>query len=331
MGRAAFAYKLLQFWTGEFGLIATGFAVTFAIYVALYLFWFRTPGRRSLAGLARYLFPAEVFRHARIDFFVYLVGKLVCAPLVMKVLALIAIETTMPRLLNVLFGNHALAATNSALMLLTQFLVFYVASNFAFYWAHRAMHQNRFLWSVHRAHHSAEALTFFAAARANPLETMGTSLWTTLWGASAVAALHYCTGVAMHPLFPLVMSFWFVFTDVIDKFQHSHVRTSLGMLDYIIPSGGMHEIHHSAELKHRDKNFGNTLAVFDWMFGTIYIPAPGESILLGLNEQELGTQNPHQRIIDIYAEPFAHAWRTFRNSRMASMRPPAASTASETA
>ena len=331
MGRATFTYKLLQFWKGEFGYIVTGFAVTFVIYVALYLFSFRISGLRSRRGLARYLFPAEVFRHARIDLFVYLVAKLACAPLVMKVLSLIAIETTMPRLLNLFFGEHVLAATNSALMLLAQFLVFYVASNFAFYWAHRAMHQNRFLWSVHRAHHSAEALTFLAAARANPLETIGTSLWTTVWGGIAVAALHYSTGVAMHPLFPAVMSFWFVVTDVIDKFQHSHVRTSLGVLDYIIPSGGMHEIHHSAEPKHRDKNFGNNLAVFDWIFGTIYMPAPGETVLLGLNEQELGAQNPHKRVIDIYAEPFAHAWRTLRDDGMAPTARPARSTVSETA
>ena len=331
MGRAAFAYKLLQFWKGEFGLIVTGFAATFLIYVAFYLFSFGTSGPRSLRGLARYIFPAEVFRHARIDLFVYLVGKLVCAPLVMKILALIAVETAMPHLLDMLFGKHVLAATNSALMLLTQFLVFYVASNFAFYWAHRAMHQSRFLWSVHRAHHSAEALTFLAAARANPIETIGTSLWTTVWGGVGVAVLHYCTGVAMHPLFPVVMSFWFVFADVIDKFQHSHVRTSLGILDYIIPSGGMHEIHHSAELKHRDKNFGNQLAVFDWMFGTMYIPARGETILLGLTEHEIGAQNPHKRIIDIYVEPLGHIWRGFKNSRTAPAGQPPAATASETA
>jgi hypothetical protein len=118
---------------------------------------------------------------------------------------------------------------------------------------------------------------------------------------------------------------------VIDKFQHSHVRTSLGLLDYIIPSGGMHEIHHSAELKHRDKNFGNTLAVFDWIFGTIYIPAPGETILIGLDEKELGRRNPHKRIIDIYVEPLAHVWRTLRDSRRVPTGQPAPSTASETA
>ena len=259
MGWVTFGYKLLQFLKSEFNLIAIGFAIAFALYVALYLFSSQISRPRSLRGLARYLFPAEVFRDARIDLFIYLTGKLVLAPLIVKVLGLIAIEATALRLFNVLLGEHVLATANSWLMVPVQFLVFYCATNFAFYWADRHA-RDKILWSVHRAHHSAEALTFLAATRAHPLETVGTSLWTTLWGGIAIAALNYCTGVAMHPLFPVIMAFWFVFADVLDKFQHSHVRTSLGPLDYIIPSGGMHEVHHSAELKHRDKNFGNQLS-----------------------------------------------------------------------
>ena len=321
----AFAYKFLLFLKGEFGLVLTGLAITFALYVALYLSSRRTSGPRSLHGLAHYLFPVEVFRQARIDFFVYFIGKLAWGPVIAKVLAFFAFEATALNLLNVLFGEHVLSPANSWLVLPAQFLVFYLVSNFAFYWAHRAMHQNRLLWSVHRPHHSAEALTFLTGSRLHPIDAVGTALWTTLWSGSAAAALSYLTGVAMHPLFPAIMSFWLILTDVVDKFQHSHLRTSLGPLNYIVPSGEMHQIHHSAELKHRDKNFGNASSVFDWMFGTIYIPKPEETIRLGLSEQELGAQNPHKRIIDIYTEPFAYAWHVLRGRKMAD------STASETA
>jgi sterol desaturase/sphingolipid hydroxylase (fatty acid hydroxylase superfamily) len=229
-----------------------------------------------------------------------------------KIIGFIAFETTALHFLNVVFGKHVLTTANSGLVLLTQFLVFYFAFNFAFYWAHRAMHQNTLLWSVHRPHHSAETLTFLTSGRVHPFETLGLSLWTTLWSGCAAAALSYYTGVATHPLFPVAFFLWLIFTDVIDKFQHSHVRTSLGPLNYIIPSGEMHQIHHSAELKHRDKNFGNASSVFDWMFGTIYIPRPEETFRLGLSEHEVGAQNPHKRAIDIYTEPFAYAWHVLR-------------------
>ncbi len=32
-------------------------------------------------------------------------------------------------------------------------------------------------------------------------------------------------------------------------------------------------MHHSANPKHFNKNFGSCLALWDWMFGTLYVPA----------------------------------------------------------
>jgi sterol desaturase/sphingolipid hydroxylase (fatty acid hydroxylase superfamily) len=223
----------------------------------------------------------------------------------------------MLRLLNWLFGERVLTTENSWFVLLTQFLVFYFAYNFAFYWAHRWMHESRLLWSVHRTHHSAEALTFLTSGRVHPIEAAGVVLWTTLWSGCAAAALSYCTGLAMHPLFLVAISFWSILAEVADKLQHSHVRTSLGPFSYIMPLGAMHQIHHSAELRHRDKNFGNASSVFDWMFGTIYIPSREEIFRLGLSVEELGAQNPHKRLMDLYTEPFAYAWRSLRRSKIA--------------
>ena len=118
-----------------------------------------------------------------------------------------------------------------------QFVVFYLIFNFAFYWAHRWMHQSAFLWSVHRMHHSAEALTFMTAARVPPVEEVGVGVWMVLWSGSAAAALNYYTGLAAHPLFLPVISVWMYFMDAMDQLQHSHLRTSLGPLNYIIPWG----------------------------------------------------------------------------------------------
>ena len=57
-----------------------------------------------------------------------------------------------------------------------------------------------------------------------------------------------------------------------NKIQHSHLRISFGPLDYLILSGEMHQIHHSAKTRHRDRNFGAMLSVFDWACGTAYRP-----------------------------------------------------------
>jgi sterol desaturase/sphingolipid hydroxylase (fatty acid hydroxylase superfamily) len=300
----------------EFDFVLIVLAITFAIYAALYLFSLRTSEQYSPRGFLRHLFPSEVFRRARIDFSAYLIVKLAWAPAIAKVVAFFAFEEWTLGLLNWSFGERVLSTENSWFALLTQFLAFYFAYNFAFYWAHRWMHESRLLWSVHRTHHSAETLTFLTSGRVHPIEALGVALWTALWSGCAAAALSYYTGLAMHPLFPVVIYFWSILGDVADKLQHSHLRTSLGPLSYIMPLGAMHQIHHSAELKHRDKNFGNGSSVFDWMFGTIYIPSREEIFRLGLSEEELGARNPHNRVIDLYTEPFAYAWRSLRRSKM---------------
>lgn len=305
-------HKLLQFYRSEFSLLFIVLTITFAIYVALFLYSPKQRAQRSFRGLLQYIFPVEAFRHARIDFSVTMIVKLIWGPLAGKFVAFFAFEATALHLFNSIFGVRAITVSNSWLILLTQFLVYYFTSGFSYYIAHRAMHQNRFLWSIHRVHHSAEALTFLSALRSHPLDSLLAGLWMTFWGGLAAATLSYCTGTAMHPLFPTVLFFWFIFIGVIDMLGHSHVPTSLGPLDYIVPLGKMHRIHHSAELRHRDKNFGNTSSLFDWMFGTIYIPGPDETVQFGLNELELGAQNPHKRLIDIYLEPFTYAWRELR-------------------
>ncbi|MGZ5926284.1 MAG: sterol desaturase family protein [Rhizomicrobium sp.] len=325
----AFGYKFIRFLAGELSFSGVAIAIAFAIYVALYLFSPATTGPRSLRGFMHYLFPVEIFRQARIDLFVFMIGKFTWAPLVAKLVAFLAFQTTALRLLDMICGERVLTAANSLLVLLTQFLVYYFASNFGFYWAHRAMHENRLLWSLHRAHHSAETLTFLTASRSHPLDTVWGALWTAFWSGAATAALSYSTGMAMHPLFPAVVFFWLILVDVADKFQHSHVRTTLGPLNYIMPSGTMHQIHHGSELKHRDKNYGNASSVFDWMFGTLYIPAPDEAIPLGLSEQERGARNPHRRPIDIYAEPLAHAWGVLRTKIAPRNQPGVPSTAND--
>jgi sterol desaturase/sphingolipid hydroxylase (fatty acid hydroxylase superfamily) len=55
--------------------------------------------------------------------------------------------------------------------------------------------------------------------------------------------------------------------------QHTHMWISFrGMLGRIFVSPAHHQVHHSSNPKHFDKNFGSCLALWDWMFGTLYVP-----------------------------------------------------------
>ncbi len=61
---------------------------------------------------------------------------------------------------------------------------------------------------------------------------------------------------------------------------------SASFISYLFVSPWMHQIHHSLERRHIDKNMGFIFSFWDWMFGTLYIPARDESFAIGLDSGE---------------------------------------------
>jgi sterol desaturase/sphingolipid hydroxylase (fatty acid hydroxylase superfamily) len=56
--------------------------------------------------------------------------------------------------------------------------------------------------------------------------------------------------------------------------RHSHMWIAFtGPAGRILQSPAHHQIHHSDHPAHWDKNLGFALAVWDWAFGTLHIPA----------------------------------------------------------
>ena len=64
-----------------------------------------------------------------------------------------------------------------------------------------------------------------------------------------------------------------VFIHAYVHLQHTHMWISFrGVLGRIFISPAHHQVHHSANPKHFNTNFGSCLALWDWMFGTLYVP-----------------------------------------------------------
>ena len=70
--------------------------------------------------------------------------------------------------------------------------------------------------------------------------------------------------------------------------RHSHMWIPFrGVVGHILQSPAHHQIHHSDNPAHWDKNLGFALAVWDWAFGTLYIPAvEREKIRFGVGPTE---------------------------------------------
>lgn len=69
------------------------------------------------------------------------------------------------------------------------------------------------------------------------------------------------------------------------NFHHTHLWISFGpFFERLIISPAQHQVHHSLELRHYNKNYGHTLAVYDWLFGTLYVIEGAEKVTFGVKD-----------------------------------------------
>lgn len=179
--------------------------------------------------------------------------------------------------------NDTTAVGLGVLLTLCLFLV----DDFLRWWIHLIMHRVPELWEYHKVHHSAEVLNFTTAERIHPFEVVLTSLTMTL-GMAVVNGIFIA--VAGRHLTPVTVFganiFLFAFNVFGGVLRHSPYWVSFGPgIERWVISPAMHQIHHSDQERHFDKNMGGSLSVWDRMFGTIYIPAEHEKIHFGIGEE----------------------------------------------
>ena len=55
-------------------------------------------------------------------------------------------------------------------------------------------------------------------------------------------------------------------------FNHSNLTWRIGPLIYVFVGPEMHLWHHARDPERRECNYGNNLSIFDWIFGTAWVP-----------------------------------------------------------
>lgn len=132
-----------------------------------------------------------------------------------------------------------------------------ILSDFLVWFHHLARHKVRLFWYFHSIHHSQRELNLFTDLRYHPFEYL-----------ISKAIIFIPIGM-LKDTFPIVLAYVF-FYQWYAKFEHSNVRTNMGILKYILVTPQSHRIHHSIEDRHCDKNYGGILSVWDYLFGTQY-------------------------------------------------------------
>jgi sterol desaturase/sphingolipid hydroxylase (fatty acid hydroxylase superfamily) len=261
-------------------------------------------------GWLRYLFPTDMYASAsaRIDIKIWLLNGLVFIPLfeIAVILVGLAIGLSFTGLLASLMGPGPDLGSGTLAVVAIQFLGFWLGQGIGQYSGHLAMHKVPVLWALHRAHHSAESPNLFAFLRSHPLEHFVNGATRVIGTAGGLGFALYITGGKISPVTTATI-FWYNIAYVLIGFRsldHLHIPVSYGrILDVLIGSPIMHQVHHSAEDKHRDVNMAGAGYLFDWLFGTLYVPARGETWRWGLNDDELGENNPHNTLGGFFFEP----------------------------
>lgn len=161
--------------------------------------------------------------------------------------------------------------------LLVQIPCVLLVADFTQYWVHRAFHSVPFLWRFHAVHHSAEAMDWLAGARLHIVDAVVTRgltyvpIYVLGFSQSAIAVYVFVVAVQA-------------------TFIHANVRWEFSWISALVATPCFHHWHHAAEPEAVDKNFSVHSPLWDWLFGTYYMPGswPGEYGLCGSRDVPTG-------------------------------------------
>ena len=133
-------------------------------------------------------------------------------------------------------------------------IVGYLLVDFIYYWKHRVLHGTRLGWAVHAVHHSSEQMTLLAAIRLGWLQRLVDDF--------------FFVPLVLLGFDPAELLFLILLNEMSPFWCHTEVIGRLGWIDGILNTPSNHRIHHAAERRLADANFGATLILWDRFFGT---------------------------------------------------------------
>ncbi len=297
----------------------------FAAAVALIFYLSRPTNARSARGFFSYLFPKSIYSHrsAILDCKFYVVHQLLMAhvrfgALVIALAGLLHVGDGVTQAMSALFGKGPGWAEPSAVALAGFTLAVLMASDLGKFIAHYALHKVPVLWEFHKVHHAAEVLMPITSFRTHPVENM-LDFFLRLTCTALVAGVYawfYPTGIAEATILTFNAVAFLIFLPI-THLQHSHVALGYGQkMSRVLVSPLMHQVHHSCESRHWDKNLGFIFPFWDWIAGTLYVPKSDEQFRLGLP----GGTEQLDSVWRLYVQPIVAAGRLLVRRRPAQTR-----------
>ena len=263
-----------------------------SILVSAVIVFLRSERDRTVREFGAFMFPRDILSHpsARADILFWITRKLVMLPLTLPAGVTVAasIGYLTHRGVLAVFGPLGTPATHPGPVALVLFTVsMLLAYDLSYYAYHSLQHRLPILWELHKVHHSAEVMIGTTKDRVHPIDELMNKVWDGLitgplygvWLFQIADPIELTIlGINVYILRNIIM---------MDFVRHTHLKISFGrVMNQIVLCPHYHQLHHSTNPKHYDRNFGLMLTVWDRVFGTLCRPEADETFEFGLAERE---------------------------------------------
>ncbi len=274
--------------------------------VAVYIMMARRGDKPSRTPLG-FLFPKDVWLHqsTRVDAKLLISNRFISFGRAgIRVVSTSAVAAFVAMMFAPALGGFNLDLTAAWMVVLC--VTTAMANDLAGYVNHRLGHEVKLLWPFHRVHHSAEVMSPLTLQRKHPVYGFIGGIIQPLIAGPVMGLTFAVFGELGYWQIFGINAAYAIFALTGAHFRHSHIWINYpAWISRIFVSPAMHQIHHSIDPKHYDKNYGEIFALWDWMFGTLYVPRAKESLVYGVLDDELVSRvQPHPTLKDAYVEPF---------------------------
>ena len=284
--------------------------------VAIALLWLCVIEKLSPKTAVQKIFDKRIWcsRSSFADFKIIIINRVIMSAGAATIVSQLTISTILYNLLHeqTLIQPLAFHATSASMVAILFTASFFIFDDFSRFFVHRLMHQIPFLWAFHQVHHSAETMTPFTIFRTHPIEGIIFILRTSIVQGVVISIFIFLFGSKVDLVTVFGASVGVViFHSLGSNLRHSHIKIRYPkIIERIFISPGQHQIHHSTEKKHFDKNFGVVFATWDLMFGSLAFSEKATH-KFGLRTK-FGSK---QSIIHLYFEPFKVALNSLQRSK----------------
>ena len=326
-----FLTKTLAYLTGPDGMALL--ILWASILAAVLITFLRTASRYGgVKAFWRHCVPEGVVTHpsARADFLFWL-SRRVFMPLFVIPLSLstVAAGAVAYQGLSLVFGPAEHSGPASPLVLLAFTLTMLIAYDLSYYIYHYLCHNVPMLWELHKVHHSAQVMIGVTKDRVHPIDEVLNRWWNGLIPGTAYGVWLFFAldpveltvfGINVYMIRSLLM---------MDVVRHTHLKLSYGKwLNAVFLCPHYHQLHHSIDPAHYNRNYGLLLSVWDRWFGTLAVPEPNQDFIFGLANDE---HDEYQSLVKLHAVPvrkmaaLAARWVNPDRAQLGSSIPPPAS------